>query len=879
MKKLFFAFILSIVACMATSCLLPPEGSGTQGGDDTDTTPLAYAYLIKNDASIDLMSVRNAFLNKNGKALSISDDSETPSGREIVFGESTRAVTSAAKSAFDSEIEYEPGDCVGYIIFKNTDGAISVWWNYEDVQEDAMQVFLDEYCDISVLEKAASGILACEFSDLDEYLYKKAWSDFETKYEVEPETLAMLKELYAYYDGSAIVDWAAELWDPYVCVCGECAAQGKEIPCYGGGFYYANSARDYDGFLPDLESISQLVGLVNNLGAFPHYGNSVQSALPDDVVDKLVAFTQACLDKDSGYFYHPQWGSEIGAARRGRDLGHGISILNWFKVEPKYPTALDRLNGTASASAMTMSLGRSAATAVSYVKAAALSFEESLGSEEDYMEWLLTTTGIKVDEDGNYDYSVFKKNSKGAHTISSVTSQIKAAGYLEMTLDFFDAAQDAIFEEALALYEEDPENNPPPTGLWQVTADYPMVWGLLKLGSLYSTGNRRIRYEEYAMRACVEAILIDPDSDGGYGAGKQYHMNDVYNCWTAPQRLITQAKEMTPELLPTLYEIARERAPEMIEISMRRLDKFKQDDGSFGYNFGTSSPTTQGVPVSLGFAEGDVNATALAHGMYSAVFTVLGYSRVKLCDYRDGDRFLQTLSEMRTPNKIFLETEPVDFDITPTGMTSTTKNGSSVDIVTDPEDTSNNVLWFNTIAAGSDEIDNNKGVGSSFSIKTQGDVTAATCMVMEFDMYIDSISAYKNYARYYQITMGNLFMLEIINNGDGSVKFGANATTSNTNYVKVFDTAVSTGQWFTIRVEYYVDEEAPKIKVFVDEQLIGETDIYYGSDKEGSVPGTSYAKVGFTSMKRTTSSIYIDNAFFTGINAEYTDSQAPNYGD
>ena len=66
----------------------------------------------------------------------------------------------------------------------------------------------------------------------------------------------------------------------------------------------------------------------------------------------------------------------------------------------------------------------------------------------------------------------------------------------------------------------------------------------------------------------------------------------------------------------------------------------KQADGTFGYIQGTSSPYTQGVYVSLGLPEGDVNATALAGSMYRCCFTVLGYDAVMLCDYRDGARFL-----------------------------------------------------------------------------------------------------------------------------------------------------------------------------------------------------------------------------------------------
>ena len=140
------------------------------------------------------------------------------------------------------------------------------------------------------------------------------------------------------------------------------------------------------------------------------------------------------------------------------------------------------------------------------------------------------------------------------------------------------------------------------------------------------------------MQTCVEVILMDADKGG------DYHMNDVYNQWSAASSLISSARTHNPTVVPRLHEIVNERAVEMIYNSMKKLDKFKQADGTFGYNQGSSASHTQGVWVSKGLPEGDVNATALASSMYRAVFTVLGYNAVPLCDYRDGKRFLESLA-------------------------------------------------------------------------------------------------------------------------------------------------------------------------------------------------------------------------------------------
>ena len=231
-------------------------------------------------------------------------------------------------------------------------------------------------------------------------------------------------------------------------------------------------------------------------------------------------------------------------------------------------------------------------------------------------------------------FFVVKPGRKVYVTINSVRQQIQAAGYLEMTVDYLDQKLDELYAEMSAAYAADPVNNPRPTGLWQRHVDYNAVWGLLKLASLYSSCNRQLKYPVEAMRTCVGVILLDADEYSSY------YMNDVYNQWSAASSLLANAGKYNPHLVAEMQEIAKENAPEMIANSIRKLAKFKQADGTFGYIQGTSSPYTQGVHVSLGLPEGDVNATALAGSMYRCCFTVLGYDVVMLCDYRDGARFL-----------------------------------------------------------------------------------------------------------------------------------------------------------------------------------------------------------------------------------------------
>ena len=402
---------------------------------------------------------------------------------------------------------------------------------------------------------------------------------------VSPEELRALKALNEFYNGPAIADWLAGLWEPEI-----------------GGFYYANSARDCEGYLPDIESTVQLLRWIENNGAFDGYGSSYVAALPEDIKGKLVAFAQSLECPDDGYFYHPQWGKGVGISRKGRDLGWATGLLQVLGKAPLYPTANDRLAASASGNAD---------------KDAKL--PEWLSSRDAYMKWL---------RDGN---ATMRENSGNAHAMNASCGQIVAAGYLTDTLDFLDEMQETIYNEQLADGEE-------PTGLWQKPVDYHAVWGLLKFAPFYGKGNRPVKHVLEIARTCVNVILL-PAAEGNY------HMNDVYNQWSGLSALIGNAETHSPELVGEIYKIVRDNLPKMIYNSIEKLRPFKQADGTFSYCMGYSSPTTQGVPVSLGLPEGDVNATCLASSMYRCVFTDAGLDVVQLCDATDGERFLDTIRE------------------------------------------------------------------------------------------------------------------------------------------------------------------------------------------------------------------------------------------
>ena len=124
------------------------------------------------------------------------------------------------------------------------------------------------------------------------------------------------------------------------------AMRGLYDPCIGG-FYYSQSARDnkttvYNEreytLLPDLESTLQALGIIGALGMTE--GRHYSEFIPEWMKTQIADFTYSLQDPD-GFFYHPQWGKEIGQSRRGRDLSWARTILSTFEREMKYTSVAD----------------------------------------------------------------------------------------------------------------------------------------------------------------------------------------------------------------------------------------------------------------------------------------------------------------------------------------------------------------------------------------------------------------------------------------------------------------------------------------------------------------------------------------------------------
>jgi len=133
-----------------------------------------------------------------------------------------------------------------------------------------------------------------------------------------------LAELDKKFDKS-VMDWCISMYDPIE-----------------GGFYFAASARDNQGFAADIESTAQMVGIMDYMGIITP-GNPPSSVMPQEIKDKLVNFMQVRQDPDDGYFYDKQFGKNVSDSKKARNLSMATSIIRRFGGQPLYPTPIERM--------------------------------------------------------------------------------------------------------------------------------------------------------------------------------------------------------------------------------------------------------------------------------------------------------------------------------------------------------------------------------------------------------------------------------------------------------------------------------------------------------------------------------------------------------
>ena len=400
-----------------------------------------------------------------------------------------------------------------------------------------------------------------------------------------------LREFMTLYD-ERLYFWAANLWDTE-----------------RGGFYYSTSARDTEGFLPDIESTVQMMRFIYNSGLYEGRGEYYGDATPDFMKEKLVSFAQSLIDPEDGYVYHPQWGYNIKVSRRGRDLGWTVSMLRQFEVEPKYKTALERLSEQGKCEEKNTLL------------------PEHLTSPQKFKEYLVQF------EDPENKYCIYKWSYGLGNHLSSQTMQIKAAG---------EEYANILFEWIERFQRED-------NGLFEEGVCYKSLNGLMKIVLIYTSFGRPFPNAIKALESTIEVISGDETPRW---------VACYYNPWITLHNLFNNVRKFgDAKKAEELEAQVQKNAACLIRNTYNKSAVFKKPDGAFSYYPETSIASSQGAPVALvGLPEGDVNATAIAStGTLMNMCLALGIEPVPIFCREDGEIFLDLIKNAEP----IVKTEPI----------------------------------------------------------------------------------------------------------------------------------------------------------------------------------------------------------------------------
>ena len=376
--------------------------------------------------------------------------------------------------------------------------------------------------------------------------------------------------------GTKTYEWLARLWDPEI-----------------GGFYYSNSGRDYEGFLPDIESTCQALHQMKTYGMMDHVGCSLRRGLPEKMQKKILEFAIGLQDPD-GNFYHPQWGKNITPSRRGRDFTWAKDIIRELGGEYKYPLVYDQIKN-----------------------------DENRKKElPDYMKSKETMLAY-LDS-----FDIMHHSYRMGNTVGSQMPELRAAGYFELCHQYY-------------VDHQNPKN-----GLWQEDVCYHSVNGLMKISGMFMSAERGVfPNADKAIDSAIEVMLSEEIPNA---------VVDFFNPWRASGMILGSLRKggMEDEAEKQLNKI-REIAPKLIRKTTEKMQDFIKPDGSASYFRHFTSSDSQGMPVALfREPEGDVNATGLTMaGAIKRPLETLGVDFVGLYDEKDFERFLEIIESQKAPVK------------------------------------------------------------------------------------------------------------------------------------------------------------------------------------------------------------------------------------
>ena len=448
-----------------------------------------------------------------------------------------------------------------------------------------------------------------------------------------------VRDLYTIYD-ERLVDWTANLYD-----------KGW------GGFYASPIGKDTEGFVPDLESTEQMFSFISGTGMLDDYGRSCKAGLPDWMMRQIMYYAKSIQD-ENGYFYHPHWSKATAdeqISHKSRDLYRCISVLSEMDLSPTYDTPTAEKGDGVTADEYWTSLGcEDSPPPHTYeynkTKISAKSSGNEQKAKSDGADYLRSHTAF-------IDYvidSVIPRMKVNPYStgneIGETAKQIKVYSgklgpYRYKTSDGEKYSRfDGMTLVEISINELNSIINES-TGLWgNLTPEKPKgtefcyVNGFMKAMAAYNLWGcpYPARYLDKVAHALMECLLSDEESPGNICA--------VYNVWASICRFkqnicLNPDAKSRDHALAIVDGILKDKAPDAIRNTKRKLIKYKKYDGGFGHSYVSGTPSHQGMPVSTGENASDVDATVIgADHLLNYLFDAIGIKKPPILSPSDWMR-------------------------------------------------------------------------------------------------------------------------------------------------------------------------------------------------------------------------------------------------
>lgn len=857
-EKLLLLLVCITCAVSLFSCGKKKPNDTNQNSSGTVVEKIIYSPTInaklvlgEGVSARSISLIRSTYAETVGKDIEIVSASKEAASHEIIVGKTSRELSAKAYRALELA-EHEDG-YVGYVIYSDGNSVALAFDEASYGENVALATAIDDFVSLYMKNsslKLGKGIVYYTSFDPMEKQAEREERTLNLLWElklsqitektggdkaVAESIVAELKKLYDTYNvDHSTVKWIANLYDPET-----------------GGFYYSNSARNNIGFLPDLESTSEALSIIELL--LTDYGGTMTDYFGEEIAGKFVSFAKDMQD-ENGYFYHPQWAPELtdkNVAKRSRDVVNALSILGFFGAIPTYDTS----NGVKGESTVSPVSKMTAPLMLNPTKSVAQLV--SAQSDEIYIP-----NHLKTKES-------FESYLSGLN-IKTNTSAVSEALYSEVPLyiaiDEVLAAEGASYRLTDILLKYLANNQNSSSGLWTSSSEdisdaISNVPGVIKIYN--ALGGAVTDYLDLlnTIISNIEA-LEEPDD-----------ITDVTSLWTAFYSVVSNLKTYSDETqienvdfyLGQIYN----NFDTLVRKTTANIALFAGTDGSFSTARESGTGEVMGMPIAIpGMDEGDISATLLAvKSLWLSIFGTLDLGCVPIFNASDRMTFQKTFLDLGIIIKNEIKsTDPIGFEEydvgdTPTIRSQLNSSDSKMEIVNDEARES--------LAARLYSSKNKGAIFDFFYFDIMSSVTNASCYAYELDMCVLPGTSSGTFAQLYLFQ--DVHMISLKRSGN-TVYFYENSSRSyEVNRTMDIGVTAEIGEWFKLRVEYYpAPGSSTRIKIYFNDECVVVSDNFFGSHKATATPATNYSSFCIYGYQKMDVDVLLDNVISETTYKTYT---------